>query len=143
MCRVFAKHRRIMVLSQVADSRRADKGKEGSKRGNLCMSHASQPAVLIKNGHFYGKAGKEQRNYLSERKPTQTKPNIWTGSLIKGDLLPTAQGRESWGGIWVYQGKMFLAQTPAPKTIPRRQQEVLPRAQKNLIRRQENRGYEA
>lgn len=62
-----------MVLSHVADSRRADKGKEGSKRGNLCMSHFSQPAVLIKNGHFYGKAGKEQRNYLSEKKENQKK----------------------------------------------------------------------
>lgn len=69
-----------MVLSHVADSRRADKGKESSKKGNLCMSHASQPAVLIKNGHFYEKAGKEQRNYLSEKKnrtnTTQTKRSI-------------------------------------------------------------------
>lgn len=43
------------------------------------MSHFSQPAVLIKNGHFYGKAGKEQWNYLSEKKKktkkTQHNPN--------------------------------------------------------------------
>lgn len=96
MCRVFAKHWRIMVLPHVADSRRADKGKESSKSGNLCMSHASQPAVLIKNGQFYGKAGKQQKqNHLCAKK-TQ---NIWTGALIKDDLLPTAQGRESWRGI--------------------------------------------
>lgn len=72
MCRVFAKHGRIMVLSHIADSRRADKGKECSKSGNLCMSHASQPAVLIKNGQFYGKAGKQQQqNYLCEKKTNQ------------------------------------------------------------------------
>lgn len=58
-----------MVLSHVADSQRADKGKECSKSGNLCVSHASQPAVLIKNGQFYGEAGKQQqRNYLCEKK---------------------------------------------------------------------------
>lgn len=84
-----------MVLSHVADSRRADKGKDCSKSGNLCMSHASQPAVLIKNGQFYGKTGKQQQNYLCEKKIQ----NIWTSTLIKDDLLPTAQGRESWRGI--------------------------------------------
>lgn len=78
MCRVFAKHQRVMVLSQVADSRRADKGKERSKSGNLCMSHASQPVALIKNGQLYRQAGKQQQqNYLCEKKkpnPNQKKP---------------------------------------------------------------------
>lgn len=37
-----------MALSHVADSKRADKGKECNKSGNLCLNHASQPAVLIK-----------------------------------------------------------------------------------------------
>lgn len=96
MYRAFAKHRRIMVLSNIAESRRADKGKECSKSGNLCMSQASQPAVLIKNGQFYGKAGKQQQqNYLREKNPQ----SIWTSTLIKDDLLPTSQGRESWRGI--------------------------------------------
>jgi len=85
-----------MVLSHVADSRRADKRKECSKSGNLCMSHVSQPAVLIKNGWFYRKTGKQQQqNYLCEKK----NQNIWTSTLIKDDLLLTAQGRESWRGI--------------------------------------------
>lgn len=53
-----------MVLSHVADSKRAVKGKECNKSGNLCLNHASQPAVLIKNkkkGWFYGEAGKQQQ----------------------------------------------------------------------------------
>lgn len=83
-----------MVLSQVADSRRADKGKEGTKRGNLWMSHASQPAVPIKNHHFYGKAGKQQQNYLSgKKKRNQTKRNIWISSLLKDDLTANSTGK--------------------------------------------------
>lgn len=51
-----------------------------------------------------------------KKKAIQTKQNTWTSSLIKDELLPTEQRRESQGGVWVYQGKMFLAETPAPNT---------------------------
>lgn len=134
-----------MVLSHVADSRGADKGKEGSKRGNLYMSHASQPAVPIKNGHFYGKAGKEQQNYLSEKKnPTQTKRSIWTSSLIKDDLTANSTGRGVLGRHLGLSdaGKDVSGSHTCTKTIWKQQQEVLPTAQKNLTRKQESRRYE-
>lgn len=87
-----------MVLSHVADSKRAVKGKECNKSGNLCLNHASQPAVLIKNKKrlvLWG--GWETATVMIfVKKKVQ---NIWTSALIKVDLLLTAQGRESWRGI--------------------------------------------
>lgn len=57
-----------MALSHVADSKRADKGKECNKSGNLCLNHASQPAVLIKKKKpgFMGRLGSSNNKYLCE-----------------------------------------------------------------------------
>lgn len=63
-----------MVLSHVADSKRAVKGKECNKSGNLCLNHASQPAVLIKNkkkAGFMGRLGNSNSNDLCEEKSTE------------------------------------------------------------------------